>query len=587
MHIAVIIEDLCHPKKCQHECQYYCPPQRMGEKVVEFKEDGFPKISETLCIGCGICAHKCPYSAIRIINLPEELKKETVHQYGENGFRLYKLPSIKKGVPIGILGQNGLGKTTAINILSGYLIPNLGKIYEKVEKDDVIEYFKGTNYADYFRNLYSGKIKVATKPQYVDLIPRVYKGKVKELISKFESDKKDLWIEKFHLQDIIERELETLSGGELQSVAIATTLMKDSDIYFFDEPSSYLDIKQRLEFSKIIMDVAEKKQVYIVEHDLAILDFIAEEVHILYGEENAYGIVSKPFTNRHAINSYLLGFIKEENVRIRDWEVKFFIHPPSMDKNVVPLVSWTELKKNYPQFSLSVSPGRLLKGEVVGVVGENATGKTTFVKILAGVEKQDLGEIDSRVKISYKPQYVRLPEEKKVYDLVIDELKENFEDSFFKNEIWEPLKLREFEEAKVSDLPGGGLQLLAIAIALGKSVDVYLLDEPSAYLDSAKRISVAKIIRRFIEKTKRTAIVVDHDVYFIDLISDSLMVFEGKPGVYGKGTGPFNMREGLNRFLKNVGITFRRDDKTKRPRINKPGSYNDREQKNKGEYYYL
>ncbi|MFP3255881.1 MAG: ribosome biogenesis/translation initiation ATPase RLI [Thermoplasmata archaeon] len=587
MHIAVIIEDLCHPKKCQHECQYYCPPQRMGEKVVEFGENGFPTISEKLCIGCGICAHKCPYQAIRIIGLPEELKEENVHQYSENGFRLYRLPSIKKGIPIGILGQNGLGKSTAINILSGFIIPNLGNFNSKIEKDDVISHFKGTIYADYFRNLYSGKIRVSTKPQYVDIIPKLYKGKVNEILSKVESSTKDLWIEKFHLENIMEREIEALSGGELQSLALATTLMKEADIYFFDEPSSYLDIKQRLEFSKIIMDVAKKSQVYIVEHDLAILDFLAEEIHILYGTENAFGVVSRPLSTRHAINSYLSGFIKEENIKIRDWNVQFFIHPPAVDKNLVPLISWTEIVKRYPEFTLRIMPGRLLKSEVVGVVGPNATGKTTFVKILAGVEKQDSGEIDSRVKVSYKPQYIKFQEGKSVLDIVTSELKESFDDPFFKNEIWEPLNLRTIQESNVSDLAGGEMQLVAIALCLGRNADVFLLDEPSAYLDSSRRISVAKIIRRFIEKTKKTALVVDHDVYFIDLVSDSLMVFEGTPGVEGIGTGPYNMREGMNRFLKNVGITFRRDENTKRPRINKPDSYNDREQKNKGEYYYL
>jgi ATP-binding cassette subfamily E protein 1 len=559
----------------------------MGEKVVEFGENGFPTISEKLCIGCGICAHKCPYQAIRIIGLPEELKEENVHQYSENGFRLYRLPSIKKGIPIGILGQNGLGKSTAINILSGFIIPNLGNFNSKIEKDDVISHFKGTIYADYFRNLYSGKIRVSTKPQYVDIIPKLYKGKVNEILSKVESSTKGLWIEKFHLENIMEREIEALSGGELQSLALATTLMKEADIYFFDEPSSYLDIKQRLEFSKIIMDVAKKSQVYIVEHDLAILDFLAEEIHILYGTENAFGVVSRPLSTRHAINSYLSGFIKEENIKIRDWNVQFFIHPPAIDKNLVPLISWTEIVKRYPEFTLRIMPGRLLKSEVVGVVGPNATGKTTFVKILAGVEKQDSGEIDSRVNVSYKPQYIKFQEGKSVLDIVTSELKESFDDPFFKNEIWEPLNLRTIQESNVSDLAGGEMQLVAIALCLGRNADVFLLDEPSAYLDSSRRISVAKIIRRFMEKTKKTALVVDHDVYFIDLVSDSLMVFEGTPGVEGMGTGPYNMREGMNRFLKNVGITFRRDENTKRPRINKPDSYNDREQKNKGEYYYL
>ncbi len=80
--------------------------------------------------------------------------------------------------------------------------------------------------------------------------------------------------------------------------------------------------------------------------------------------------------------------------------------------------------------------------------------------------------------------------------------------------------------------------------------------------------------------------VVDHDIYMIDMLSDRLLVFEGQPMVRGEVHGPFNMREGMNRFLKNIGITFRRDEETKRPRVNKLDSRLDRTQKAEGEYYY-
>ena len=115
---------------------------------------------------------------------------------------------------------------------------------------------------------------------------------------------------------------------------------------------------------------------------------------------------------------------------------------------------------------------------------------------------------------------------------------------------------------------------------------MYLLDEPSAYLDSNQRMEAAKTVRRVMEKRGRSALIVDHDIYFLDMVSDSIMVFSGHPGKEGRANGPFDMRAGMNMFLKEVDVTFRRDNDTNRPRINKPGSRLDREQKERGEYYY-
>ncbi|OGS59852.1 MAG: ATPase [Euryarchaeota archaeon RBG_19FT_COMBO_69_17] len=589
MRIAVVFKDRCQPKRCHLECMAFCPPQRTGTEVIWLDpETGKAVISEETCIACGICVRKCPFDAIRIIGLPEELKEDLVHQYGKNAFRMFRLPVPKKGEVVGLLGPNGIGKTTAVSILSGETAPNLGHYRRKKPHwDDVLEYFAGTELHDYLEKIADKELTTAIKPQYVDRLNKMYSGRVRELLVKIDrNDRLGDIARDLDLTTFLDRDIGQLSGGELQRVAIAATMLKDADVYFFDEPSSYLDIYQRLQVAKVIQSLSKEKYVVVVEHDLAVLDFLADHVYLMYGSEGAYGIIAQPRPVRTAINVYLGGYMKEENIRFRDREIRFESHPPRGDWKAATLVRFEALTKAYESFELSVAPGQLRKGEVVGVVGPNATGKTTFVKMLAGVEAPTSGVVEGRWQVSYKPQYLESAYEGTVRDLFASAIGKKAESGYFETEILEPLKVKSMMERDVSTLSGGELQRVAIALCLGRDADIYLIDEPSAYLDSNQRIETAKTIRRIMEKEARTGLIVDHDVYFIDLVSDSLMVFSGEAGVRGLGEGPFPMREGMNRFLRTVGITFRRDADTHRPRINKLDSRLDREQKSAGEFYY-
>lgn len=531
---------------------------------------------------------KCPFDAIRIIGLPEELKEDLVHQYGKNAFRLFRLPVPKKGSVTGLLGPNGIGKTTTVGILSGETAPNLGHYRRKKPHwDEVLDYFKGTELHDYLEKISTGQLKTAIKPQYVDRLNKVYSGRVRDLLAKIDTGSRlDSLMEPLGLPSFLDRDIGQLSGGELQRVAIAATMLKDADVYFFDEPSSYLDIYQRLQVAKVIQGLAKEKYVVVVEHDLAVLDFLAETVYLMYGSEGAYGIIAEPRPVRTAINVYLGGYMKEENIRFRDREIRFESRPPRGDWKAETLVTFDSLTKRYENFELTVQPGKLRKGEVVGVVGPNATGKTTFVKMLAGEETPTTGTVQGKWQVSYKPQYLESAYEGTVRELFLNAIGKKVESGYFDTEILEPLKVKGMLERDVSTLSGGELQRVAIALCLGRDADIYLIDEPSAYLDSNQRMEAARTIRRIMEREARTGLIVDHDVYFIDMVSDSIMVFSGDPGHTGLGEGPFPMRDGMNRFLKMVGITFRRDADTNRPRINKLDSRLDREQKSSGEYYY-
>ncbi|MDD5778864.1 MAG: ribosome biogenesis/translation initiation ATPase RLI [Candidatus Thermoplasmatota archaeon] len=574
MRIAVLERDRCYPKRCSQECINFCPRVRSGdETIVMDEETGKPVISEELCVGCGICVHKCPFDAIHIENLADELEEDMVHRFGENAFRLFRLPVPQPGKVVGILGQNGIGKTTAIRILSGQMVPNLGN-WSSSSPEAALEYWKGTEMHGYLQRLFAGDIYVAYKSQYVDQLAR-QPGTVGDMVGEDAA-------RRFGLEGLINRSLGNLSGGELQQVAIVATVSRDADIYFFDEPSSYLDIERRIAVARAIRELAERgKMVMVVEHDLAVLDFLADVVHLIYGKKGVYGVVTQPKSVRHGINLYLSGYLKEENIRFGQ-EIAFEVHPPPDTLRTETLLSFGRLQKTFEHFILETEAGEIHRGEVIGVVGPNAIGKTTFVKMLAGVLEPAEGEVDARVSVSYKPQYVRpVPGTVRSVFLAMSSLH-----PFYEREIVAPLGIDALYDKPVKELSGGELQTVAIGLCLARQAELYLIDEPSAYLDASQRMSVAKVIKKVMENQEAAALVVDHDVYFIDLVSQSLMVFSGEPEVEGRGRGPYDLRTGMNIFLKDLGVTFRRDEESNRPRVNKPGSRLDREQRAVGEYYY-
>lgn len=575
--IAVVEADKCNQDRCGGLlCQKVCPVNRSGEECVYEGEDKKAKIIESQCIGCGICPKKCPTNAITIVNLPEEFDERPIHQYGESGFQLYNLPVPIPGKVVGLLGRNGIGKSTAVKVLAGILKPNL-KTDQEVGVDELIDYFKGTEAQRYFERLRDGKVTVAYKPQQVELIPKQFSGTVQQLLANVdERGKVDEMVELLGLEHILDRSIGDISGGELQRTAIAATVLKDANVYIFDEPTSYLDIKQRVRISRFIRDLADDDTaVVVIEHDLIILDYLTDLVHLMYGKENAYGIVSQPKTTKSGINTYLSGYLSDQNIRFRDQAITFERRAPEEFERDSELTSWDGFEAQRGDFSLVADEGSINTHDVIGVLGENGIGKTTYVKQLAKLQGETRrGEL----RVSVKPQYLT-PDDQ----LVMTYLSEAMQ---YKQQLIKPLELEQLFEKQLSELSGGQLQRVVIAKKLSEDADLFLLDEPSAYLDVEQRLRMSKIIRDMMELKGKACLVVDHDLLFIDYLSERLIVFDGEPARSGHAKGPYTMQDGMNHFLEDLGITFRRDEESGRPRVNKPGSVKDKQQRSDGTLYY-
>ena len=589
--VAVLDKDLCQPKKCGLECIKYCPVNKSGADCIILNEETKKaQIDEDVCNGCGICVKVCPFDAITIVNLAAELASDKIHQYGPNSFRLYRLPTPRKGEVIGLLGRNGMGKSTVVNILSGNLKPNLGRYENPPEWDEVLKYYGGTELKSHFEKIKNKQLRASIKPQQVHHVAQAFDGTGKELMEKYDERgvSREL-IKELGLENSMEQNLKELSGGELQRLAIAAVASKDTEFYFFDEPSSYNDVFQRKSVARVIQSLAKiGKSVMVVEHDLTLLDFLSDYIELLYGEPSAYGIVSSVLSTKIGINVFLDGYLPTENVRFRDKKFSFDISSSTTDEfqEGSEIISYPRLEKKYSSFSVTVEPGRVRKGEVLGIMGANALGKTTLMKMIAGVEKPDLGHIDKKIKIAYKPQYLQNDIDAEVIVLLDKANGGPIEGSQEEEQILDPLKIKKLYNKSVKNLSGGELQKVSVAACLLQKVDLYALDEPSAFLDVEDRITVAKFVQKFVRSFGKTAIVVDHDIQLMDLISDSMIIFEGISGLSGHATSPMPKADAMNRFLKSLDMSFRRDERSLRPRVNKLESRLDKEQKSSGNFYY-
>ncbi|KAG2466249.1 ABCE1 protein, partial [Polypterus senegalus] len=486
-------------------------------------------ISESLCIGCGICIKKCPFGALSIVNLPSNLEKETTHRYCANSFKLHRLPIPRPGEVLGLVGTNGIGKSTALKILAGKQKPNLGKYDAPPDWQEILTYFRGSELQNYFTKILEDDLKAIVKPQYVDQIPKTVKGTVGSILSRKDDTKTEDIVYLTHLRG---RNVEDLSGGELQRFACAVVCIQKADIFMFDEPSSYLDVKQRLKAAITIRSlITPDRYIIVVEHDLSVLDYLSDFICCLYGVPSAYGVVTMPFSVREGINIFLDGYVPTENLRFRETSLVFKVAETANEEEVKKMCryQYPRMKKQLGDFVLEIVEGEFTDSEIMVMLGENGTGKTTFIRMLAGRLKPDEGGEVPVLNVSYKPQKISPKFKGSVRQLLHEKIRDAYTHPQFVTDVMKPLQIESIIDQDVQNLSGGELQRVALALCLGKPADVYLIDEPSAYLDSEQRLMAARVIKRFILHAKKTAFVVEHDFIMATYLADRVIVFDGIP----------------------------------------------------------
>jgi len=651
--IVVIDPDKCRPnsaaygflqryaKACGRDCI------RVAKKQVT--------VLETACATCVSRCKQCPGDAVSVVKLPSNLTTDTTHRYGMNGFKIHGLPVPRPGHVLGLLGTNGTGKSTALSILLGRTKPNLGKVAPpSPDWADIVTYYRGSDLQNYFSGILENKLRVVIKPQLeASFAKRLTGKKVRDLMkARDERGIMDRIVKELDLTTVLDREVQQLSGGELQRFAAGCTLCRDADVYMFDEVSSFLDVKQRLHVTDAIRSLvhggkaewpnggemtAGKKYVIVVEHDLAVLDYMSDYIQCLYGTGGAYGVVTARSRVRNGINQFLAGYIISENMRFRSHELTFKVRTSDfqvgkMDDEDDDEAAETDAEKksdrlgliHYPlmtkvhskidedgnvksQFKLTVKPGSFRDGEVIALMGENGTGKTTFMELLAGRGRDQKGKEATigqhadvvadasgnpslaALGVSYKTQAMS-PKMRKfqgtVQELMERDINAALGDRLFRLLVIKALDVESLADLRVASLSGGEMQRVSITICLGTPARVFLIDEPSAGLDCEQRIIAAKVMKRWVvNHLGRTAFLVEHDFVMAAAMADRVVVYSGTPGIDCTASTPAGVADGFNTFLKALDVTFRRDPINFRPRINKKGSRKDRMQKKAGEYY--
>lgn len=481
---------------------------------------------------------------------------------------------VAQGQRIGLIAKNGSGKTTLLNILAGKEGYDEGKITfrrdlrvgyleqspQYPEELTVLEacFYHGNGTVELIKE-YEKCMETPGNPGLEDLLDRMehekawdYERRVKQILSQLK------------ITDFNQR-IGYLSGGQLKRVALANVLISEPDLLIMDEPTNHLD----LDMTEWLEEYLSRGtlSLLMVTHDRYFLDRVCSEIieidnRQLYSYKGNYSYYLEKRQERidaanaevaRANNLYRTELewmrrmpqARGHKARYREeafYELERVAKRRMYDSNVKLDVKASYIgSKIFEADHLYKSFGDLkilddfsyifARYEKMGIVGNNGTGKSTFIKILMGIEKPDSGTLDigETVRFGYYSQDgLKFDEQMKVIDVITDiaeviELgngKRLTASQFLQHFLFTP----ETQHSYVYKLSGGERRRLYLCTVLMKNPNFLVLDEPTNDLD----IVTLQVLEEYLQNFKGCVIVVSHDRYFMDKVVDHLLVFKGQ-----------------------------------------------------------
>ena len=434
---------------------------------------------------------------------------------------------IKKGECILLCGRSGCGKSTLLKLMNG-IIPEFydGDISGSVMVNGMNTfttpiYKLSNNVGSVFQNPKTQFYTTNTTDEIAFGLENY--GLDRAEINKKIEEVKNI----FNLEALMNRNIFELSGGEKQKIAIASVFALDPKVLVFDEPSSSLDIDSMRELSKIIEKLkAAGKTIIIAEHRLWYLKNVVDRA--IYLES---GEIIKEYSMEEIQN-----LTEEERLKAGLRHTEFqdgnFKRKTNTLKNVTELEIYDLLYKRKKKTILKIDTLNFKRGKIIGIIGKNGIGKSTFARIVCGLEKQSSGRIykcgrqlSSKNRIKNSLLVMQEVNNQLFTDTVYDEINLTADTDDEKiNICMADMQIAELKKKNPHTLSGGQKQRVLILSALLSNKSLLFFDEPTSGLDYASMKVVAENIKNFKEE-KDLILIISHDYEFLEEVCDEVIYF--------------------------------------------------------------